>query len=108
MRRTWYFLPDEALLGFAASVGMRMMDCVTEQEMVDENHMARRWATVRGHLLEAKYDGLTEEELGWLAEGMLRKVIQETVWGHEAMVKAQVHLYGDSAVSIAYLVELFE
>ena len=108
MKKSWFFLDDDALLAFAASVGLKLTAYVDAVEMVDENSMARRWATASCHILEEKYSGLTEDELGWLVKGMIGDMLRRTFWGHEFLVEARVHLYSGEEVKIAYLTEVFE
>lgn len=108
MKKSWFFLDDTAKLAFAAAVGTKLAAYVDDVEMMDENHMGRRWATAICHILDERYDRLTEEELGWLVKGMLGDMFRETFWGHVALIDARVIRRNDSEIRIAYCVALFE
>lgn len=108
MRRSSFVLDEEAQLAFAAAVGMKLAACVDEVEMLDENHKARRWAAVKCHQLEKKYERLTEAELGWIVEGILVDMLRNTFWGQEFWVNARVSLRNNDKIQIAYRIKIFE
>lgn len=108
MERAWLILDDDLKLMIVNYIGKKMTVVVDDVEMIDENHMSRRWAVARCHILLEKYSKLTEEELGMVVAGFVRKVLRNAFGCFEFLVDARVSLYGRDEIRIGIFFEVFE
>lgn len=108
MKPSYLFLDDDVQMAFGSAVGGKMSQCVESVEMENENSRGRRWVAVECRILNERFSGLTEQELGWVAEGMLKDLLVKAYGGYFFSVYAKVHCYSEKAFRIYYFAEVFE
>lgn len=109
MRRPSHLvLDDEIEMALGGAVGRKLSVSVENTSMENETSMRRRWAAIECSILNERFADLTEQELEWVAEGMLRDLLMKAYGGYYFSVAAKVHCHSEKEFTIYYHTEVFE